>query len=50
MGQLFCGFDYLQHKLPIDLSLLPRWRERIGASGMERLLAATVEADWRPVR
>src|SRR5579863_4178330 len=42
--QFFCGFDYLQHKLPIDPSSLPRWRERIGASGMERLLAATVEA------
>ena len=42
--QFFCGFDYLQHRLPIEPSSLTRWRERIGASGMERLLAATVEA------
>jgi transposase, IS5 family len=42
--QFFCGFDYLQHSLPIEPSSLTRWRERIGASGMERLLAATVEA------
>jgi IS5 family transposase len=42
--QFFCGFDYLQHRLPIEPSSLSRWRERIGASGMERLLAATVEA------
>ena len=42
--QFFCGFDYLQHSLPIEPSSLTRWRERIGANGMERLLAATVEA------
>jgi transposase, IS5 family len=42
--QFFCGFDYLQHRLPIDPSSLTRWRERIGAAGMELLLAATVEA------
>ncbi|HEU4962082.1 MAG TPA: IS5 family transposase, partial [Sphingomonas sp.] len=42
--QFFCGFDYLQHRLPVDPSSLTRWRERIGASGMELLLAATVEA------
>jgi IS5 family transposase len=34
----------LQHRLPIDPSSLTRWRERIGASGMERLLAATIDA------
>jgi transposase, IS5 family len=42
--QFFCGFDYLQHRLPIDPSSLTRWRERVGASGMERLLTATIEA------
>jgi transposase, IS5 family len=42
--QFFCGFDYLQHQLPIDPSSLTRWRERIGPSGMEQLLAATIEA------
>jgi IS5 family transposase len=42
--QFFCGFDYLQHQLPIDPSSLTRWRERVGLSGMELLLAATIEA------
>jgi transposase, IS5 family len=42
--QFFCGFDYLQHQLPIDPSSLTRWRERIGSMGMEQLLAATVDA------
>jgi|SRR4051812_12757223 IS5 family transposase len=42
--QFFCGFEYLQHRLPIDPSSLTRWRERIGASGMEQLLAATIDA------
>jgi transposase, IS5 family len=42
--QFFCGFDYLLHRLPVDPSSLTRWRERIGASGMERLLAATIDA------
>ena len=42
--QFFCGFDYLQHRLPIEPSSLSRWRDRIGASGMERLLAATIDA------
>jgi transposase, IS5 family len=42
--QFFCGFDYLQHQLPINPSSLTRWRERIGADGMELLLSATVEA------
>jgi IS5 family transposase len=42
--QFFCGFEYLQHRLPIEPSSLSRWRERIGASGMERLLAATIQA------
>jgi transposase, IS5 family len=31
-------------QLPIDPSSLTRWRERIGASGMEQLLAATIDA------
>ena len=42
--QFFCGFDYLQHRLPIDPSSLTRWRERIGPAGIELLLTETVEA------
>jgi IS5 family transposase len=42
--QAFCGFDYLQLKLPIDPSSLVRWRRRIGQDGMELLLQATIAA------
>jgi IS5 family transposase len=35
--QYFCGFDYFQHKLPIDTSSLTRFRKRIGVSGTESL-------------
>jgi transposase, IS5 family len=42
--QAFCGFDYLQLKLPIDPSSLVRWRRRIGRDGMELLLEETIAA------
>ena len=42
--QHFCGFDYFRHDLPVDRSSMTRWRERIGAGGMEVLLKATIEA------
>jgi transposase, IS5 family len=42
--QAFCGFDYLQLKLPIDPSSLVRWRRRIGQDGMELLLQETIAA------
>jgi IS5 family transposase len=45
--QYFCGFDSLQHRLPIEPSSLTRWRERIGAERMEMLLKATIEAAVR---
>ena len=28
--QYFCGFEFFQHALPIDPSLMTRWRKRIG--------------------
>jgi IS5 family transposase len=33
--QYFCGFEYFQHRLPIDSSSLTRFRKRIGDSGVE---------------
>ena len=42
--QFFCGFEVFQHALPIDPSLMTRWRKRIGPEEMERVLKATVEA------
>jgi transposase, IS5 family len=45
--QVFCGFDYLQLKLPIDPSSLVRWRRRIGQDGIEFLLQETIAAATR---
>ena len=42
--QFFCGFDYMQHELPIDPSSLSRWRKRVGAERLEKLLEATIRA------
>ncbi len=41
--QHFCGFEFFQHALPIDPSLMTRWRGRVGPEEMERVLKATVE-------
>lgn len=40
--QAFCGETYFQHKLPIDRSLMTRWRQRIGAEDLETLLAESI--------
>ncbi len=32
--QYFCGFDFFQHRLPIDSSTMTRWRRRVGPEGM----------------
>ena len=45
--QVFCGFDFLQLKLPIDPSSLVRWRQRIGQEGIELLLQETIVAAER---
>ena len=42
--QYFCGETYFQHELPLNPSSLTRWRQRLGDSGMESLLSATVDA------
>lgn len=36
--QYFCGYEYFQHRFPLDPSSLVRWRKRIGTEGMEFLL------------
>jgi IS5 family transposase len=40
--QYFCGCDYMQHELPIDPSLMSKWRKRVGAERLETLLEATI--------
>jgi transposase, IS5 family len=42
--QWFCGCEYFQHQLPCDPSSLTRWRKRLGPDGLEKLLAATIQA------
>jgi len=41
--QFFCGCRYLQHELPIDPSSLSKWRKRVGAERLEKLLEATIK-------
>lgn len=42
--QYFCGEVYFRHEMPIDPSSMTRWRQRLGAEGMESLLQATIDA------
>ncbi len=42
--QFFCGFEFFQHTMPIDPSLMTRWRKRIGPDTLEEVLKATVAA------
>jgi IS5 family transposase len=36
--QYFCGEETFQHELPCHPSSLPRWRQRVGVEGVEKLL------------
>ncbi|MDB5769691.1 MAG: family transposase [Burkholderia sp.] len=45
--QVSTGEIYLQAAPPIDPSSLSRWRQRLGATGMEELLAQSIEAAKR---
>jgi len=38
--QYFCGYEYFQHDPPTDPSNMTRFRERIGAAGVEKMLQA----------
>jgi IS5 family transposase len=40
--QFFCGCQYMQHELPIDSSMMSKWRKRVGADRLEKLLEATI--------
>jgi IS5 family transposase len=42
--QFFCGCQYMQHELPIDSSLMSKWRKRVGAARLEKLLEVTIYA------
>lgn len=40
--QYFCGEEVFQHKLPIDPSLMTKWRDRVKSAGLEKLLEQTI--------
>jgi transposase, IS5 family len=40
--QYFCGQEYMQHELPIDPSMMSKWRKRVGTERLEKLLEATI--------
>ena len=40
--QYFCGFEFFQHRFPLDPTTLVKWRKRIGSKGTEKLLQATI--------
>ena len=40
--QYFCGFEYMQHDCPIHPTSMVKWRQRVGAEQLEKLLAETI--------
>ncbi len=40
--QYFCGCETMQHELPIHSSMMSKWRKRVGAERLEKLLEATI--------
>lgn len=45
--QFFCGGLYFEHELPCHPTSLVKWRRRIGADGMEKLLTETLSTAKR---
>lgn len=42
--QYFCGTDEFQHELPIDYTLMGKWRKRVKKDGFEKILEASIDA------
>jgi IS5 family transposase len=45
--QLFCGRTYFEHELPCHPTSLVKWRHRLGAAGVEKLLTETLSTAKR---
>ncbi len=45
--QYFCGYEYFQHRLPLDSSTLSYWRKRVGEDGIEKLLQVLLQTAQR---
>ena len=41
--QYFCGCSHFQHEFPIDPSLMTKWRNKVKAEGIEKLLEVTIK-------
>jgi len=41
--QYFCGFEYFQHEFPLKPTTLVKWRQRVGADGIEKLFYQTLQ-------
>jgi hypothetical protein len=41
-GQYFCGYTHLQHECPIHPTSMSRWRKRVGADRLLKLLQETI--------
>lgn len=41
--QHFCGLEFMQHDLPVHSSMMSKWRKRVGAERLEKLLEATIQ-------
>ena len=41
--QYFCGYTHMQHECPIHPTSMTKWRNRVGAERLERLIAETIE-------
>jgi IS5 family transposase len=45
--QYFCGEQYFQHRFPCDPTSLVKWRQRVGAEGVEALLKQSLDTAQR---
>jgi IS5 family transposase len=45
--QFFCGRSYFEHELPCHPTSLVKWRHRLGAAGVEKLLTETLSTAKR---
>jgi IS5 family transposase len=41
--QYFSGRTFFEHKLPLEVSTMCRWRKKVGEAGAEELLAGTIQ-------
>ena len=41
--QYFCGYTHMQHECPIHPTSMTKWRNRVGADRLEKLLTETID-------